>query len=442
MIRLLSLLFLAFTSTVFSLSSNAQWTQVLEDVMPARIVISPDYYYDQTLYVVDGRDRIFISETSGSVWVQIYEAADPDNPSETIHDLVVSPNFVNDNAIFLIHRDGSARFSYDRGQQWQVFPVPEGTSGIAFSPTFADDAKMYCITGILGPVGFYRSHNGGASWAKISDITIGGGYYSRIRNSTDTAAKNIFAIQYEPKKLFFTRDGGSTFAPSFEGVVELDDFLLSPKFSTDSTVFLSDPLDIWRSTEGGKILSWVNVESFMETSGVQLAISPTFLQDRTLYAAVDRVGVLVSTDGGENYTDFNDGLLSTAPISIAISQAHPYTLYAGTQGPGGANGGVWRYQTTSGTGERPGTGNIFLNANPNPFTNQTEISFELTKSGPVTLGLYDHTGRQLSVLFDGDLSKGLHHFTVDAGMHGLGAGMYIVRLNAGTDAGAVKVIRN
>jgi hypothetical protein len=63
------------------------------------------------------------------------------------------------------------------------------------------------------------------------------------------------------------------------------------------------------------------------------------------------------------------------------------------------------------------------------------------KSGPVTLGLYDHTGRKISALFEGELPKGLHSISVDAGLNGLGAGMYICRLTAGPNAGAVKLMK-
>jgi photosystem II stability/assembly factor-like uncharacterized protein len=427
--------------TFFSLCSYGQWSLVMEDVLPVDIAISPEYFYDQTVYVVDDDERLFISETGGSVWVQLYEANDPSNPTDLIHDVVISPNFLNDNALVMIHKDGSARLSFNRGQQWIILPAPEGTSGIVFSQKFADDAKMYGVTGALGPVAFYRSYNGGASWDKISELVIGGGFYCKLWNSSDSSTTDIFGVQYDNNAFYMSFDGGETWTNSFAAEVSMRDCVFSPQFGEDSTIFIADAAKIWKNTSGGNALSWTSIASFSETFGIRFAISPTFSEDQTLYAAVDRVGILVTTDGGATFTDFNDGFLSTLPISIAISQEHPYTLFAGTQGSGGAPGGVWKYQTTSGVGDDRGPGAVILSANPNPFTDETEISFELTKSGFVSLGLYDSSGRKRATLHEGEMARGFHRVSCNEETVGLPPGMYLLRITSTAGSGSLKVIR-
>ncbi len=427
--------------TLFSLHSYGQWSLVMEDVLPVDIAVSPEYFYDQTVYVVDDDERLFISETGGSVWVQLYEANDPSNPTDLIHDVVISPNFMNDNALVMIHKDGSARLSFNRGQQWVILPAPEGVSGIVFSPKFAEDAKMYCVTGALGPVAFYRSYNGGASWDKISDLIFGGGFYCRLWNSPDTSVTGVFGVQYDNGSFYISKDGGETWMSSFSAEVSMRDCAYSPQFGEDSTIFIADAAKIWKNTAGGSALSWTSVASFSETFGIRFAISPTFSDDLTLYAAVDRVGILVTTDGGASFTDFNDGFLSTLPISIAISHEHPYTLFAGTQGSGGAPGGVWKYQTTSGVDDGDGAGKINLTANPNPFNEKTEISFELVKSGFVSLGLFDTSGRKRATLFEGELTPGFHRISFKEEMINLSPGVYLMQITSTAGTGSIKVIR-
>jgi len=132
----------------------AQWTPVLDNVTPVDIEISPDYLMDQTVYILDDEEKIWISETGGSVWTTVYDADNPSDPSQAVQEIVLSPNFKTDNAIVRIHKDGTMKISPDRGQHGLTIPAPEGVTDIVFSPLFADDYTMHCITGAFGPVKF------------------------------------------------------------------------------------------------------------------------------------------------------------------------------------------------------------------------------------------------------------------------------------------------
>ena len=70
-----------------------------------------------------------------------------------------------------------------------------------------------------------------------------------------------------------------------------------------------------------------------------------------------------------------------------------------------------------------------LGANyPNLFNPQTVIPFALTKAGPVTLAIYDVTGREVARLVDAPLEAGYHDATWDASA--LPSGVYLYRLCA------------
>jgi hypothetical protein len=73
-------------------------------------------------------------------------------------------------------------------------------------------------------------------------------------------------------------------------------------------------------------------------------------------------------------------------------------------------------------------------AYPNPASGQINIEYELTQSAPVTLGIYDLSGRQVAAFNEGDLAPGLHAFTwngSDGSGRAVESGMYVYRLTAG-----------
>ena len=72
---------------------------------------------------------------------------------------------------------------------------------------------------------------------------------------------------------------------------------------------------------------------------------------------------------------------------------------------------------------------------PNPFVEQTEISFSLTQAQSVRLAVFDLQGRELTVLREGRLDAG--NYAVPLSGTGLAAGHYLYSLQ--TDGGrAVK----
>jgi photosystem II stability/assembly factor-like uncharacterized protein len=419
----------------------AQWTPVLDNVVPVDIEISPNYLMDQTVYVLDGQEKIWISETGGSVWTTVYNADDPSDPSQAVLDIVLSTNFRTDNAIVMIHKDGTMEFSPDRGQHWLQAPAPEGISGMVFSPLFGEDYTMYCITGALGPVNFYRSQNGGSSWGNpISQITIGGGFYSRLWNSLDTMAKDTFAIQYDNTSLYLSFNGGNTWGHSFGALSSVSDFVFSPRFSSDSTAFVAEVSDIYRNTHGGSELSWQKTGNFPGANGIWFAISPNFIDDQTVFAAIDQYGILRSADGGLTWAPFNEGFTSILPASIAISNALPFTLFAGSLGEGGTPGKVWRNQWYTGTGD-DGQGHDYrLSGFPNPFRERTRIDFDIPSASHVRLEIYDLNGRLVSVMMDEHLSKGAHSFVLENSGGELPPGIYICRIQTNGMIQAEKLV--
>jgi photosystem II stability/assembly factor-like uncharacterized protein len=419
---------------------SGQWNSVLDNVVPVDIAISPDYIHDQTIYILDDVKRLLISETGGINWTTLYEATDPSDPAQSILDIVISPNFKNDNAIVMIHKDGTAELSADRGQQWFTMPVPEGTTGIVFSPKVMEDYKLFAITGAYGPVKFYKSGNGGATWSIVSDLGIGGGFYCRLWNSSDTASVNHMAVLYDNRKIYLTEDAGVTWNNSFNVQVSARDLVYSPRFSVDHTMYLADASEILKNENGGDSLSWESSGTFTGSFGIRFAISPGYQQDQSIFAAVDQLGIMRSVNGGTTWNDFNDGFGSILPISIAISGTEPYTLYAGSTQTGGAPDKFWRFQTSSGIADQGRRANLVLLAYPNPFSTQTQINFETPSKGHVQLIINDLAGKKMKLLVDEYLEKGFHRVNLDCEELDLKPGIYFCSLEYGTSTRAIKLI--
>ena len=68
---------------------------------------------------------------------------------------------------------------------------------------------------------------------------------------------------------------------------------------------------------------------------------------------------------------------------------------------------------------------------PNPFSTSTAIQFSVPEAGPVSLRVYDSSGREVVVLVDGSTEAGIHLVPWDgrdtAG-HKVASGVYLYRL--------------
>jgi len=80
---------------------------------------------------------------------------------------------------------------------------------------------------------------------------------------------------------------------------------------------------------------------------------------------------------------------------------------------------------------------------PNPFNPQTTISFSLGREGRAEVGVFDVSGRRVTVLADRTFTAGTHTLTwngCDAQGRAVPSGTYVVRLETESDVGARKVI--
>jgi hypothetical protein len=81
-------------------------------------------------------------------------------------------------------------------------------------------------------------------------------------------------------------------------------------------------------------------------------------------------------------------------------------------------------------GSMPKGTSFYLSQNyPNPWSGETKVTFSVAQDGPVTISLYDISGRLVKELVNDNLRVGEHQLTVDDS--GLESGLYILRLVSG-----------
>ena len=87
----------------------------------------------------------------------------------------------------------------------------------------------------------------------------------------------------------------------------------------------------------------------------------------------------------------------------------------------------------------PGPTPDVLWAQPNPFRDGATIRFRLSRPGPVSLGVYDASGRRMAELARGDRDAGFHEVRWDA--TGAAAGIYFARLEWNGHVAQRKLVR-
>jgi len=75
---------------------------------------------------------------------------------------------------------------------------------------------------------------------------------------------------------------------------------------------------------------------------------------------------------------------------------------------------------------------------PNPFTDRTVISYELTDGTYLSLRLYDYSGRMVDSPYEGEQSSGRHSMVLSG--EGLSSGIYFLRLEADQCVATRKII--
>lgn len=361
-------------------------------------------------------EDIHLSE-SGAVFVGIFlngihRSVDGGETWAMVSDSYAEQFAESDSILFAAGLEGLLR-SMDDGVSWDLVMPSEVWSVSAH--------ENRVVAGGTGGQ-LYVSNDSGSTWRVANCVLMPEGYDDSIYPVVVTP--EILAYRHSFDTFFRSRDDGQAWAedpshrPSF---LVLDEGL----------IYADDGGNIIRSADAS---AW---SFFSETPFFSLE-DAVFRGDDIAVASFS--GAVVSSDGGQSWTDVSEGLAGEGRVD-AVGIGPDRHVYASVG-----------YQVQRSVNPLEGTGTSvgkmapafeseLLAPYPNPASRRIRLPFVIARPGLVEIGLYDELGKRVGILLSQALPAGKHE--VDWQPRKLANGTYFVRLSTegGTWARSVTVSR-
>jgi photosystem II stability/assembly factor-like uncharacterized protein len=364
----------AFAATMAGIyrskDGGASWQPIndgLTSPFTISIAVAPTFADDGFVLAGARAGGLYQTVNGGDEWhpVEIW------GQRESVQALAISPNYKRDHSAMLGSESAGVFRTTTDGRTWSAsnFGLLElGVLALAYSPSFEQDETAFCIT----TDGFYRTPNGGRAWRESGDDLIGVALQC-VAVSPGFAEDNTLVVGSEEEGIYVSTDGGRKFRKANKGLDDLcvNALAFSADYGSDRTivagtnsgVYVSrDAGQSWQQSgaEAGAVLAVATGAGGVVLAGtaqkgvyrsddnggtwreaneglsarlfVQLAVSPEYAQDRTLYAVSLDDGVSRSADGGETWEPVGSGLEEREVTALVISPSYAddKTMYAAT----------------------------------------------------------------------------------------------------------------
>lgn len=242
---------------------------------------------DANVLYAGTKDGVWISKNSGEDWTRVESESMPLD----INSFAVDPKNAN---VLYAGTTWRPYKSTDNGKSWRLIKAGMIDDSDIFAITIDSENNNHIIASACS--GIYESLNGGENWRKIQGIP---GQSRRTRD-----------ILQHPSR------PGTLYAGTTEG--------------------------FWMSANGGK--SW-SLTTSRELEINKIAVHPQ--APERVYIATNNYGVMVSNDGGRNFTPTNTSFTSRFTYSITPDVEQPDRLYATTMNTS-SSGGFFFYSEDGG----------------------------------------------------------------------------------------------
>lgn len=239
---------------------------------------------DPNMLFVGTTNGVWISKNSGDDWEKIESSTMPIN----VNSMAVDPRR---NSTIYAGTWWRPYKSTDSGKSWRLIKNGMIDDSDVFAVTIDPRNAEHVIASACS--GIYESFNGGEKWAKIQGIP------AQSRRTRDI-------VQH----------------PTLPG-----------------TVYAATTEGFWMTTNGGR--SWsMTTQRNLEINSI--AVHPD--EPNRVFIGTNNFGVMVSTDGGKNFTQTNGNFTSRFTYSVTPDISQPNRLYATTQNT--ASGGGFFFTST------------------------------------------------------------------------------------------------
>jgi photosystem II stability/assembly factor-like uncharacterized protein len=344
----------------------------------------------------------------------VYSTADVGNPwfniglqGRLVFDVITSGQYI----LAATEGTGPGVFrTSDHGNTWLE------VTGIANQSVRAFAKNSSYIFACTWGGGIFRSNDDGANWQSVG-LTNGG------FRSIYAAGETLFC---GVDKIYFSTDNGANWQerqlPWPSGDTWGFHYNNGILYACDTGLYTSTDMgDTWQLKYG------ITFDSLGSVTDSKLFRDVVSYQN-VLIASVAFNSILVSYDGGNNWSSFNEGLISDWTFAgLAIKEPN-----------------IWALRDFFGNAYLRPLSNITdvedennitpkefnLDQNyPNPFNNSTVIRYAIPKEGLVTLKIYDIIGEEVSTLVNETRQAG--NYQVAFNSEDLTSGVYFYRLQAG-----------
>ncbi len=324
--------------------------------------------------------------------------------------------------------------STDCGESWSPADSGLGMSGVA---TLSIDPITSSIIYATGS-SVFKSTNGAESWQFTGQGIENYWTLSLVLDPISPEILYVCSQALEPYygEIYKSIDGAESWELAINGIqgdiAALSNLVLNPKHPNVLYInVLTDSTILYKTTDGAE--SWV--ETSYKQPIICLSIDPK--HPDTLFGG-GYYGIYRSTDGGQNWQDFSNGLPENIEIfTLTVAPTTPVKIYAGT-----AYRGVWCYtDTLSGVEDNPSPDHLprqpsLAQNYPNPFNSNTAISYQLSGVRPhhTTLKVYNILGQEVKTLVDEKQKTGYYKVCWDGRDRSgnlVGSGIYFYRIKAG-----------
>ncbi len=338
------------------------------------------------------------SSSEGRSWSAIYQT----------HERVFTPSYIErDSNQTLLAADTRALFASEKENVWEQITPDQFISGKINAIVATPNRRLFLAT---SSDGMLLSPDNGTVWWPVNSGLSG------MNVTAATVAKDNTLFVALTNKLFQSKDNGTSWQEISIGAFTGKIFKLTVISETLYAGVIGQ--GIARSSDQGK--NW----EFLSNDGLQ---NTTFLS----MLVVNDGSILVGTDSGAFrfasgvWSRFDEGI--TTKVVTSLAQDKNGNLYAGTVGAG-----VFINRMVGSNVEQRAElrGITILHPSPNPASDHLSYGFTCEDAMSVRIGLYEVTGKRVSMLVDKHFSPGSYSFTLPT--TGLASGAYLLSFATST----------
>ena len=226
-------------------------------VRPQEIVLSPNFASDRAIFVSTERGRIYRSMDAGKNWSTVWR-----NKGRGDISLAISPDFASDQTLYAAIQGDRIYKSVDRGDTWNVvYKAPKDASyllRLLISPNYRFDQSLFASAGGA----LLRTTDRGKNWDRIA--------FAPTESKPTLTALAISSSYAQDKEILLSLKGigllkydkrTRNFVTVGTDLIEQNHILryirFSPTYAVDHTIYGASEEELFRSTDRGK--TWAAV---------------------------------------------------------------------------------------------------------------------------------------------------------------------------------------